>query len=619
MTRADLIDLHRMLSSLGAFHEVRRFQGDPLAWLLCRCRTFDPEAAPGERTALLLPGDASQIALAHAWSTGLSYDDPKSRRTTTTWTQAGLFEHEALFVGGTSNFVISETDAKSRDIIFRIKYMLDHMDDGADVPIRHLWEIETYVDQLHFRRFCGKPWDARITGLPQGETAIRQYGGSTIWIDEAGVQFRFKKLVQAVAPAARRLICTGTLERNLSYSERCSADHLRLFDGPELAGTQVSSLRDYVSAKVGEDRKVRVSVRLQPPAEGQPEGCRPEAAATRRAAWTPIETELGPIERLARGVHRWVVRGRWVYRIHFRSVDRKDTDQYTSDVAARMDASLQSPEWLTEMEIDPDAFTGEVVYPEWDETRHVATVEPEKGGNWWQVGMVDFGSTNPSAMLFGSWNGHWLRIWGEHYCKGRPAEWHRMQCRELIASRLGVKAEDDEFFRTHLKLTLVDPSGAGYIMQYQQPPVPWPMTVEILGKRLNDPRAGESAVKTLLDDNGVCCGRVLYVPTCPTCGDKIEQEPGILVDRSCVNLRRQMKTLRRPEAREGLETPERPLKVEDHATDALKYGARGLVLLLRAPLASKPAKKETDSDGRRVFHMPSGRSNRSGLERAYSE
>ena len=76
------------------------------------------------------------------------------------------------------------------------------------------------------------------------EVLFRQYGGSVVWIDECGVQPRFRDLLQAIGPRARRIICTGTLERNRSYSQRCGIEELRAFDGPELAGVPALQAED---------------------------------------------------------------------------------------------------------------------------------------------------------------------------------------------------------------------------------------------------------------------------------------------------------------------------------------------------------------------------------------
>lgn len=251
--KKDLIEVLTLLDSIGALQLVKRYgrrtQAALVAWLCERCRTVDAEAPPDERVAKLLPtpqlreGSTDEFydgltewVMADAWARGNSFDFPKSRGIRCTLDLSALSLNEALFVGGTRVYIISETDSKSRDIISKIQYMWDHLDDLQDAKLKPLWEVESYVDELRIKRFCGKSHESEIVGLPQGSSAFRQYGGSVVWIDECGVQQRFRELLQAIGPRARRIICTGTLERNRSYSERCGLTELRSFDGPEMSG-----------------------------------------------------------------------------------------------------------------------------------------------------------------------------------------------------------------------------------------------------------------------------------------------------------------------------------------------------------------------------------------------
>ena len=121
-----------------------------------------------------------------------------------------------------------------------------------------------------------------------------------------------------------------------------------------------------------------------------------------------------------------MVGDREVYRVHYRGEVTKDNDAYVAGLCARMGTSSTSPEWRTEMEIDPDAFFGEAVYPDWDDKIHVGSVESLVGDRKWkQFCAIDFGTTNPTCILLGRWNGYHIRIWHEHYCSGHNEQWHK--------------------------------------------------------------------------------------------------------------------------------------------------------------------------------------------------
>lgn len=307
------------------------------------------------------------------------------------------------------------------------------------------------------------------------------------------------------------------------------------------------------------------------------------------------------MERLAKGAHRWMIGDREVYRVHFRGETSKDNDEYISRLCARMGTSPDSPEWRTEMEVDPDAFHGQAVYPEWDDKIHSGAVAPDLTPEWKQVAGIDYGVVNATAIHLGRWNGHWLRIWHTHYASGHNEQWHKGMVAAKIAAVTGKKAPDDQTLRSFFWMSLGDPQGAGYHLNYALPPHPWPHTFKVGGRMLNEPRVSESSLKTLLALNGVCCGRILYVETCPTCKKQVERQPGIVVDSSCSQIRLQMRLARRKLSPEGLETPEVSEKIEDHASDALRYMAHGLVLLMQAPPKRVDIRKEVDDDGRRTY------------------
>ena len=150
---------------------------------------------------------------------------------------------------------------------------------------------------------------------------------------------------------------------------------------------------------------------------------------------------------------------------------------------------------------------------------------------------------------------------------------------------------------------------------------PWPMMPEVNGKRLNQPVVSHGAVKTLLRFNGVCCGKVRFElegsRKCPACKNDVYMEPGLVIDSSCANVIKQIRTLRQPrKPGDDLEQPEKQERAEDHAADMIRYMCYGAVLIMRAPPKAQAPPKDVDEHGRRVFHMPKRRE-RSGLAKIY--
>lgn len=615
MARTDLLELLFALDSLEALKVLKRYKGDPKAFILERCRTYDPEADPEDRTAKPMQPKPSVLWFAEAWRRGFNFDWPKSRRTLTTWSASDCCLNEMMTVKGTKIYVISEVDEKSEEIVARIAYIFELLDEDQGVELKPLFEITSNIGSFTLDKFCGKAWGSEIIALSQREQAMRGYGGSVVWIDECGVQARFKKLLQTVAPAARRVICTGTIESTKSWDERVGTNQLRRFDGPELVlgEADVSGLRSSDSDQRSGEAQIFMPMRVQSDEAGASRGKRLYPKRGR----SPQEKQ-DQIEELAFGIHRWMRGTREVYRCHFRSDSAKDNDDYVAKVCSALGVSPKSPEWRTEMEMDPDAYRGLTVYEEYDEDIHVGNVGPERGPQWMQVVGADFGSTAPTAFVVGSWNGHWLRVWHLHYAAGRNMQWHKEQMLDVIRRVEGKKSDEtlaDRIFQDFFKLSFGDPTTQ-LIPEYATSPYPWFFLGKIFDKKVNDQLGCESAVKTLLDYNGVCCDRVTFTSPCPHCKKEVELEPGIMIDRSCVELRHQLKTLRRIETKEGLETPEKSVKVPDHATDGLKYLAFALGQMLKAPQKPKKKRPVVDSDGRRLYKTKPPR-HRSALAARY--
>jgi hypothetical protein len=561
--RQALIDAIEVCEALEPRAYLKRFAKDPATFIFTRCRTYDPEARPDQRVARPMPRLNGVEETIRLWTEGESFNVPKSPRTLCTWTLAALSLWEWLFAPGTEGYIISDTDRKSREILERIVYMLEHLDDDEQVRVRPLIQAEPYADELHCVAVAGVKVRSKLVGLPQGPNAMRQFGGSFVWVDEAGIQPTFRKLMKALGTRGRRIICSGTMENTL-WDERCGIDELRAFEGPELV------------------------------IPGLPRN----------------------IQRVARGVHRWRTAENQVsLRVHYRSDPERDDPQWVARVLSKMGTSPGSPDWRREMEIDPDAFTGERVYEEWDERIHMGQVGPQTGSDWKQVACIDFGVTNPTAILLGSWNGYRLRVWAEHYAAGKPVSWHKDAIVDLLVKNLHEKI-DERIFERAFWLTIPDVSSH-LVLEYAQPPFPWP-TMAMPGEMgLNDSRHCESRVKALLALNGVCCRQVVYQSPCPFCQKEVALEPGLKVDSNCRNLRVEFKTLRRAEAKEGLESVERSVKIPDHATDALKYLAAALGYMREAPEEKAKNMEPPIPEGRMRFKSGPKHSDSTALSSRY--
>jgi len=632
-----LQEILELLQSLETRRAVERYmRNDAKAnflWLSERCRSYDPELPPEKRTPMLLPNGATEVAVSCGWALDGNADYPKSRRTRVTWDIAAMAGKEALFFPDTRGFVLSENEMKSSEILDRIAYMVDRIDDAEDVPdIRRLWDVErqSNPDRIVIHTFMGKAHNSSIQALPQGGI-FRQFGASFVWIDEAGTQRSWRKLLQNIGPATRRLICSGTINENAGYTERCGVERLKRFDGPELL---LSEVPPEVPQVFTGDEALRVFLRIQQARQSWRGGRPGEAGshaqgesgdpaeelgvvgqATRGQAQG--EGQEGMILRICRGLHYWMQGDRDVFRIHYRSTPERDNETYLSRLCSRLNLSPTSPEVQVEMDINPEADFGERRFPTYSEDRHVRSVEPEWGSAWELVGSVDYGFKNPTSILLGSWNGHWLRLWANHYQSERIVQWHKAQVSAYLKTVIpGGKELSDEATFERIKYTIGDPTGAGYAAEYAEPPA-WPHITTFSaggvdhGQGLNRRKLGLNSAATLLDDNGCCEGcRVVSigVDRCIQCGKPIELQPGVLIDYSLHQLRQQLRTLRLPEVEPGQkQLDEARSKDEDHSADAFQYLCAFLRTIMRAPEAPSRPRRQVDEEGRRVFKSSSGK------------
>jgi len=184
-----------------------------------------------------------------------------------------------------------------------------------------------------------------------------------------------------------------------------------------------------------------------------------------------------------------------------------------------------------------DAFEGQI-YPDFDHKAHVVA-DRQVPHNWRRFIAIDHGRTNPTAVLWGAVDpDDNLWIYREHYEAGRDVEYH--------ASVINAHRREG-MYETYV----IDPStGAGKKgdpetigNRYRQLKVP------VVGAN-NDVQGGIDKVTEYIKKNK------------------------IKVMASCKNLLREIVNYQweQPSAsRVDLNQPEKPLKKDDHAVDALKY------------------------------------------------
>jgi len=190
------------------------------------------------------------------------------------------------------------------------------------------------------------------------------------------------------------------------------------------------------------------------------------------------------------------------------------------------------------------ALTG-AVYPQFDRQRHVGAVEfredcPVTLG-------VDWGFNNPACVLFAQVVGTCLHVFDEIYASGLTVK----ELAEQIIAKLAQYGVDARH-RQQFDLAYCDPSGAGEREELIQ------MGIAAIG-------VTAARGRMLPIDEGILVVRSLLAR---------EDEIGLLIDGNrCPNLIRELG------AYHYAESPlqhDKPVKIDDHAPDALRYMCYGL-------------------------------------------
>ena len=184
-----------------------------------------------------------------------------------------------------------------------------------------------------------------------------------------------------------------------------------------------------------------------------------------------------------------------------------------------------------------DAFEGQI-YPDFEPSVHVVNdFMPDPG--WRRFIAIDHGRTNPTAVLWGAVDqDDKIWIYREHYEAGQDVDYHAR----------ALKAHLNE---GRYETYVIDPStGAGKQGD--------PETIGNRYRQLHIPVVGA---------NNDVQGGIDKVTNCIKTNK-------MFITRSCENLRRELINYQweQPSAsRADLNAPEKPLKKDDHAVDALRY------------------------------------------------
>ena len=204
-------------------------------------------------------------------------------------------------------------------------------------------------------------------------------------------------------------------------------------------------------------------------------------------------------------------------------------------------------------------YTG-LVYKEFQREVHV--IEPFEVSDSWQIyRSVDFGSTNPTVILWIATDGddNWFVV-DEHYATGQTIDYHAGVCNSKPLSSRVVQ-------------TYGDPSGAQWISEFANKGIYITPANKEMGTNFNSwVRFGiEKVAEKLKRVPGRKVGSIETITA------DISGLPGLFVFNTCTNTIKEFETYRWKEKSvtqaQDLNEPDIPEKANDHAMDALRYFA----------------------------------------------
>jgi PBSX family phage terminase large subunit len=236
----------------------------------------------------------------------------------------------------------------------------------------------------------------------------------------------------------------------------------------------------------------------------------------------------------------------WIYRKFYQTTNPSyyhiDTNSYENfflpeGYIKRMEESYDS-DWIRRfLNGEWGAFSGQI-YKAFQPSKHVIDARRYEGKIKYYICGVDWGITNPSCILtIGILEDKTAIIVNEYY---KADEISTKVAREIL----------DRDRKYNYRKVYIDPSAHDLISQCEELHLP-------AEKADNHVEAGIGKVKSLIERNQ------------------------ILIDESCRHTINELQSYRYDKDKTGLNKTEKPLKIDDHACDALRYGIYSFKLYKR--------------------------------------
>jgi len=209
-----------------------------------------------------------------------------------------------------------------------------------------------------------------------------------------------------------------------------------------------------------------------------------------------------------------------------------DNPHLPSDELEKAKATLPAEVFAQEYEANFQKTQG-LVYKEFSREKHLYEELP--GGDFEKYGFIDFGYRNPAAVLDGYWDGETLYI---------EDEWYK---RERTDAQLADYAKLQNY-----KAVFPDPENQNGIAELRRRQV-----------NVREVQKGKGSVT-----GGIQSVREMLI------------RGSIKVNKRCINLISEFETYSNEDAKGDRNESENPVKANDHALDALRYGVSSLLPLV---------------------------------------
>jgi hypothetical protein len=337
-----------MLDATQAIENYIRYKNDKWAFLTECCFTKD-EVNIKEPIKLMPDKEYLQL-YAMLWDKYPLLAVPKTRRMTLSWTTICLYLHDTIFNRVRNNAFVSKKEDDANDLVLRAKFVFDHIPEDK-IPKEMLPKYSSKFNTLDFPEI-----DSKIRGYPQGADQLRQFTFSGIFGDESAFWEQAEEFYSATFPTI-----DGGGRMTLVSSPAPGFFKRLCFDALNIVGD--------------------INV----------------------AEHTPNYTS--PMQ----GVRLWLnKRNRFaVLELHYTSDPTKRDPSYKESIKN----SMPLMKYLREYELEWDTFSGQPVYPEFNQSIHVLHKEPQPSFGLPMLIAWDFGLT-PAAVV-GQFEGNTLTVFKE--------------------------------------------------------------------------------------------------------------------------------------------------------------------------------------------------------------